>query len=89
MNITRAYANRGRWVVECECRSASQLLPETKRWNCEECGAGYAVLWPLRRLEIEDLLRPRRMVNQNWNLGEPVEHLLEENIVHGLAPEPV
>ena len=89
MNITRAYANRGRWIVECECRSASQVQPETRRWRCEECGAGYEVLWPGRRREIEQLLMVRPVVHRNWNLGERVEHLMIENIEHGLAAEPV
>jgi len=53
-----------------------------------ECGAGYTLLWPSRRVEIENLLRPRRIVNQNWNIGEPIDHLLAENIEHGLAAEP-
>ena len=88
MNISRVYANRGRWIAECECRSASQVQPEQKRWRCLECGAGYTLLWPSRRVEIENLLRPRRIVNQNWNIGEPIDHLLAENIEHGLAAEP-
>jgi hypothetical protein len=87
VNITRAYANRGRWIVECECRSASQIQPEVRRWRCEECGAAYTVLWPIRRREIEELLRPRRIVNQNWQVGERVEHLITENIEHGVTAE--
>jgi len=41
------------------------------------------------RIEIEQLLRPRPLANQNWIVGETLEHLLAENIEHGLAPEGV
>lgn len=88
-NISRVYANRGRWIAECQCMSAAQVRPEVKTWCCQECGTGYQLLWPARRVEIEQLLRPRPIDHQNWVVGEPVEHLLEENIEHGLAPEPV
>jgi len=83
------YANRGRWVAECECRSAAVVKPEQRAWRCEECGTPYRLLWPGRRVEIEQLLHPRPIANQNWVIGEPVQHLLEENIEHGIAPEPI
>lgn len=82
------YANRGRWIAECECRSATQVQPDAKRWRCLECGARYTLLWPGRRGEIEAALRVRRIVNQNWLPTETVEDLLIENIEHGLMPEP-
>ena len=48
---------------------------------------GYQLLWPGARVEIEQLLRPRPLINQNWLVGETLEHLLADNIEHGLAPE--
>jgi hypothetical protein len=28
MPVTRAHVNHGRWVVECECRTASEAVPK-------------------------------------------------------------
>lgn len=87
--IVRPYANHGRWIAECQCGSAGQLRPEQPRWRCEECGAGYRVLWTGLRVEIERLLHPRPVEHQNWHPGEPIANLAAENIEHGLAPEPL
>ncbi|MGH3429533.1 MAG: hypothetical protein ACRDQZ_18525, partial [Mycobacteriales bacterium] len=32
--VTRAYVNRGRWIVECQCREAHEARPGLKRWKC-------------------------------------------------------
>jgi len=88
-SVSRVYANRGRWVADCECRSADQVTPEQKTWQCAECGSVYQLLWPARRREIERLLHPRPIAHQNWVIGESVEHLLVENVEHGICEEPV
>lgn len=82
------YANRGRWIAECECRSADQVQPTLRRWQCSECGARWTLLWPGSREQIERLLMMRPAVNRNWLPEETIEMLVAENIEHGLIEEP-
>jgi hypothetical protein len=78
------YANHGRWIAECTCRSASQVEPREERWRCDECGTHYALEWPPDVWEIERLLKPRPKVNQNWRVGETLADLHAENQQHGV-----
>lgn len=85
--VTRAYANYGRWVVECHDRAAGELRVGQSEWRCPLCRTEYHVIWPAERRRIERLLSPRPIANQNWLPGETLADLLAENIEHGLAAE--
>lgn len=82
--VTRAYVNRGRWIVECECREAREAQPGVKQWSCS-CSSQYSILWPsdTTRRKIEGLLAQRPPQNQNWWPWETIETLIAENLEHG------
>lgn len=77
-----AYVNHGRWVADCPCGGA-ELITENKPLLCGSCGHVREVVWPVKVSQIEQALEDRRRVeNQNWQPGEPVELLIVENGVH-------
>ena len=94
-----ARINHGRWLVDCPgCNSALVVdLPEAV-FMCVECGnAGnegrwFAVTVPRNRAAIEaELLKrpwsgrnPASAINRNWEPGETVATLKQENIDHGI-----
>lgn len=81
--VIYAYANHGRWVVECpDCRGAQLACRTDHRFMCNEC-ANFAigsqwrtVTWPADAAAIEEELdrRPRAQ-NRNWFPGETVASL--------------
>lgn len=79
-----AYVNHGRWVVDCACGGAQLAHPDHDRFFCVDClnehagGLWVQVVWPADSAEIENVLTPRRVVNQNWR-GETLEELEAEN----------
>lgn len=84
-----AYANHGRWVVECpDCRGAQLASPSDPRFMCNCCGnvaAGGAwrpVIWPKNRDAIEEQLAARPPENRNWSPGESLAQLRRENEAH-------
>jgi hypothetical protein len=88
-----AVANNGRWIAECECRSAQLIDPDDIRFFCVRCfnanndGKWRPVTWPLDAEDIEKalLVRPDK-ANQNWLPTETVASLEAENEAHGLPP---
>lgn len=82
--LTRAYANHGRWIIECQCRCAAQPMQPEQRWKCPACGAEWTVLWPADMVTIMHILvaRPQKH-NRNWQPGETIRELAAENIEHG------
>ena len=81
-----AYANAGRWVVDCpRCNSGMAALVEWPAY-CFDCGSIFAaIVFPKgwEKIEAKLLRRPER--SQNWRPGESVEQLEAENAEHGLA----
>lgn len=88
-----AYANYGRWVVDCPypfCDNAMQVDCWQGRFEClgpDSCGYTCPVAWPNDPEAIETLLamRPARKT-RNWLPGESLEDLLKENAVHNVLP---
>jgi hypothetical protein len=93
----KAYVNEGRWVVDCPCEgcSSAQLASfEEKLYFCADCGNAQVnhdyipVTWPSQVEDIEAALAVRPKENRNWETGEKVDALREENKAHDL-PEAV
>lgn len=88
-----AYANSGRWVVECpDCSSAQFACRTDLRFMCGECannvvgGLWRPVIWPDEVSDIEAVLSVRPLGNQNWLPEEAVVELVAENVANDLAP---
>jgi hypothetical protein len=88
----------GRWLVDCpHCRGANDVIPEEPIYLCSSCGwpgifrageyvpAHFArVIFPQNRAEIERILLRRKLIrNRNWQPGETIGQLAEENQGHG------
>jgi ribosomal protein L37AE/L43A len=95
-----ARINHGRWLVNCAgCNSALVIDLGQPVFMCVECGnAGnggkwFAVIVPGNRKAIEDELlnrpingrNPAEAVNRNWEPGETVATLKQENADHGIG----
>jgi hypothetical protein len=98
VGATYAYANHGRWVVECVqrrpfvCRDALQMRPGDDLFICPTCGTYAEIVWPHDWALIEELLNARPdPATRNWEPGETTTWLLTENLAHGVehavAPE--
>lgn len=82
-----AYANHGRWVVDCDQCTGAQLVCLTDlRFVCVECGNAHQggafrpVKMPTALEELGALLDERgdqRM--RNWSPGESVKQIRDEN----------
>jgi len=94
-----ARINHGRWLVDCGgCNSALVVDLSVLVFMCVECGnAGNEGKWfqvtvPSNRKAIEaELLKrpmngrnPAEAVNRNWEPGETVAALKQENTDHGI-----
>lgn len=83
----KAYVNRGRWAIKCECGGAEYAF-EAGIFMCRSCwnsrhGHRYRrFTFPRSRKRIERLLIIRPLENRNWFSDEPVSHLEAENIEH-------
>jgi len=95
-----ARINHGRWLVDCPgCNSALIIDLEHRVFMCVECanagndGKWFAVTVPGNRTIIEsELLKrpwngrnPAEAVNRNWEPGETVATLKQENTEHGIG----
>jgi hypothetical protein len=88
-----AYANHGRWVVDCPrrwCTNAMQVWRGQSMFEClgrDSCGWTAPIVWPPDPDAIEAILavRPANPV-RNWRVGETLAHLIEENAAHGFLP---
>ena len=94
-----ARINHGRWLVDCPgCNSALVVDLSELVFMCVECGNNHndgkwlAVTVPANREAIEtELLKrpwcgrgPASAVNRNWEPGETVATLKQENTDHGI-----
>jgi len=95
-----ARINHGRWIVDCGgCNSALVVDLGQPVFMCVECGNAandgkwFNVTVPTDRaaIEIELLKRPMNgrnpasAVNRNWEPGETVAALKQENTDHGIG----
>jgi len=95
-----ARINHGRWLVDCPgCNSALVVDLSELVFMCVECanaaneGKWFAVIVPTNRkaIETELLKRPwngrnlAEAVNRNWEPGETVATLKQENTDHGIG----
>ena len=95
-----ARINHGRWLVDCPgCNSALVVDLSEPVFMCVECanagndGKWFAVTVPKNRKAIEtELLKrpingrnPAEAVNRNWEPGETVATLKQENADHGIG----
>jgi hypothetical protein len=95
-----ARINHGRWLVDCAgCNSALVVDLGWEFFMCVECGNNHnerkwlRVVVPEQREAIEaELLKrpwngrnPAEAVNRNWEPGETVATLKQENIDHGIG----
>ena len=89
----KANVNRGRWLIDCpaKCGGAVMASNEVNLFICPWCGnvenngSFYAVEFPRTRKAIEDELIKRPEKNQNWESGETLKFIREENREHGLV----
>jgi ribosomal protein L37AE/L43A len=95
-----ARINHGRWIVDCPgCNSALVVDLSELVFMCVECGNAandgkwFAVIVPKNRKAIEaELLKrpwngrnPAEAVNRNWEPGETLATLKQENTDHGIG----
>lgn len=88
-----AYANWGRWVVDCPqpfCDNAMKVDCWQERFEClgpDSCGYSSPITWPADPEAIEILLamRPAKKT-RNWLPSETLKDLVEENAVHDVLP---
>jgi len=95
-----ARINHGRWLVDCPgCNSALVVDLSELVFMCVECGNAanggkwFAVTVPRNRAAIEaELLQrpwngrnPASAINRNWEPGETVATLRQENTDHGIG----
>lgn len=87
-----AYANHGRWVVDCpfNCGSARMAHPKLNFW-CSECGNSEVgglevkIVWPKDAAAIEALLGKRQLErNRNAYPHETPQMLDDENKAFGV-----
>lgn len=83
-----AFVNAGRWSITCPNCGGGEYAFEEGWVMCRSCFNGYMghklrrVVFPTRADEIEQLLLVRPLQNRNWNLGETLAFLQEENEAH-------
>lgn len=81
--VVHVRANHGMWQTDCPVLGCggSVLASETDlRFVCPACGFGpAAVVWPKNRPAIEAALAVRPVPNQNWEPGESIAFLRDEN----------
>lgn len=88
-----ARANWGRWIVDCPRvpTHALAMNPGEDLFTCWNCGQLAEVVWPAEgvREAIERLLtlRPDEST-RNWQPGETLHNLMQENADHGLYSIP-
>jgi len=95
-----ARINHGRWIVDCPgCNSALVVDLSELVFMCVECGNNhndgkwFQVTVPSNRKAIEaELLKrpwngrnPAEAVNRNWEPGETLATLKQENTDHGIG----
>ena len=88
-----ARVNHGRWIADCpaQCGGALVVTENPALFICVECGSPenggnwYAVVFPADKLAIENVLlkrpasRPDHAPSRNWEVGESLAQLKQEN----------
>ena len=83
-----AEVNHGRWIVKCECGGAEKMWEEAI-FMCMSCMNAQhkhqyrRATFPNQRAQIEKALLKRPVKNRNWQLGETLAQLRDENKEHG------
>ena len=89
VGAVEVYVNHGRWVWDCpapRCTAAQFARDDGGLAACLTCGHGpLKVVWPAERPDIERLLDLREEKHRNWQVGESLATLREENIAHGVG----
>ena len=95
----QAHVNAGRWLVDCPvpgCYGAVVVSFTERFFVCPNCGspenggAWYRVTFPPQQAQIEQELLKRpaqdgwRAANRNWELGETVDDLRQQNRAKGI-----
>tara|TARA_Y100000310_G_C20630216_1_gene788231 strand:- start:529 stop:855 length:327 start_codon:yes stop_codon:yes gene_type:complete len=83
----KAYVNRGRWVIGCECGGGEYAFEGgvvmcQSCWNSKVSHKYRLFTWPKEREKIEQLLIVRPLDNRNWFADELVADLALENNEH-------
>lgn len=84
----KAFVNRGKWLIICPHCGGGEKVWEEGLVMCHNCFNSYIghklrkTVFPEDREKIEELLLRRPLDNRNWELGETLEHLEEENEKH-------
>jgi hypothetical protein len=90
---TMARVNWSRWVADCpspHCASALQLYRDQPWFTCLDCGEVSEIEWPDMIEEIERILLMRpNPFTRNWEPGETLNDLYEQNLEHGVLPAPL
>lgn len=92
-DVAMARMNWSRWIADCSsrhCTSALALAPGTPIMRCFDCGwVTERIVWPDHTDAIETLLamRPDEKT-RNWEPGETLEQLANENVQHGIIQAP-
>lgn len=86
-----ARVNEGRWLFDCvepDCGSGVLAHPEWHIGRCFGCGAVYTTIaFPPDWRAVEAVLLERlRTRTRNWEPGESVDDLRQENRDHAIAP---
>lgn len=86
------HASDSPWCVECpDCHGAQLACPDDRRFLCNECGNVAIggnfrpVVWPKDRTKIEALLLVRPPEARNWQPGETLKFLRDENKERGVG----
>jgi len=96
--VAKVFVSWGLWVADCPrdgCRGSEHLghAPITGAvggltptgFTCARCGLFCASQWPANAEDIWRILAQRPLEEtRSWQLGEPIENLIVENIAHGL-----
>ncbi len=85
--MIKARMNHGRWLADCpDCNGAELVLPGQK-FICqsgEHAPVAHEVEFPADFVLINAAVSRRPVQNRNWQPGETVAQLLQENLAHGL-----
>lgn len=98
--VARAYVSWGIWVADCPrpgCLGAEHYghAPITgivggltdRGFRCARCGQMARSEWPPNADDIWWTLNQRPLIEtRSWGLGETLEHLVLENVQHGIMP---
>lgn len=91
--VTYARCNWSRWVGDCPspfCLSALQLQRHQPWFTCLECGETGEIVWPSHVEDVERILLMRPdPFTRNWEPGESLQDLYQENLDHGILPVPI